>query len=372
MLKRFTLFLLILFSVVVFFSFHNKPYFSGQPPSNFSGAPGSAGTCANCHGGSGNLNTGGGSVVINGLPSNFKPGQTYPFTVTISHPTTRERWGFEINARNLSNNAVGTFSTTSVDAATVGSPAEIGHYGAVYFSGTSYTYDSLFWTAPSTLFTGDSSVTFYIAANAANGTGTAGGDYIYSNTVLFTLPVGLKSLDYKIINGNKVQVNWTTSFENNSREFIVERNDNNNQFYEVGRINASGNAGAEKSYSVTDNNPAYFNQPIYYRLKLVDNDNKFSYSKILQVTLPRQSVSISSLIPNQPAGYLHTAITSDKQKDAEINIISLGGHLVLTYSLQLQKGLNTYKIPVKKLSGGLYFFQLRTKENVQSMSFVAP
>jgi hypothetical protein len=170
-------------------------FYSSQPPSNASGAPG-GGTCADCHG---NLNTGGGSVVVNGLPSNFQPGQTYPFSVTISHSDTRDRWGFEINARNSSNNPIGTFTTTNANAATISGPSEIGHNNAVSSTGTSYTYDNLSWTAPSTVATDDNSVTFYVAGNAADGSGDNSGDFIYTNTVQLVLPVTLKSLDHKVV-----------------------------------------------------------------------------------------------------------------------------------------------------------------------------
>jgi hypothetical protein len=51
----------------------------------------------------------------------------------------------------------------------------------------SYTYGNLTWTAPSNPGPADQTITFYVAGNAANGTGSSAGDYIYTSTQTITL-----------------------------------------------------------------------------------------------------------------------------------------------------------------------------------------
>ncbi len=54
-------------------------------------------TCHLCHLDNA-INAAGGAVTLDGIPPSFRPGQTYPITVTISREGLR-RGGFEIAAR---------------------------------------------------------------------------------------------------------------------------------------------------------------------------------------------------------------------------------------------------------------------------------
>jgi hypothetical protein len=368
MLRKFTWLLLLLAITVGVFSFRSL-YYSLQPPSNYSGTPG-GGLCSDCHG---NLNSGGGSVQVTGLPASFSPGKTYPFSLTITHGMAdRRRWGFEINARNTSDMGIGTFSSTNPNAAINGDPSEIAHFGAVVTPPSgSYTYSGLSWTAPSTINSGDNAVTFYIAGNAANANGDPSGDFIYSNTLLFVLPISLKNFDYKIIDNKKVQLNWQTAAESNSKEFILEKSDDNNRFYEAGRIAAAGNSTNEKSYSFLDEHPSFYSQPVYYRLKLVDLDGKFRYSKVITFTLPGKTNCLYSLSPNPATDHLMAGISSETNQAVEATIISATGNVVRQLLLQVQKGSNTYKVGLPPLQHGLYFLRLQNRSFNQQISFVA-
>lgn len=365
MLTKSTWLLSLVTLFVVLISFRGK-FYSSQPPSNHSGAPDGEGLCSDCHG---NLNNGGGSVTITGLPSSFQPGQTYPFSVAISHPTTRGRWGFEVNARNAANNPVGTFSSTNPNAALNGGPAEISHFGAVSFTGTSYTYSNLFWTAPSTIGTGDNSVTFYVAGNAANGNGAPSGDFIYTNTRLFPLPITLKTVNYKLVDEYKVQINWVTASETASKEFAVEKSDDNTQFYPVGTVPAAGQSSVEKAYSFTDSRPSLFDQPVYYRLKLVDRDGGFKYSETLQVVLKGKAGFVHSLTPNPAKDFVVAAVQSNEPRKATVTIVSGNGSIMTRRAVQLQKGINTVRMPVTGFPQGTYLFSLQTGERIQTIRF---
>ena len=80
--------------------------FAAGPPAGRTGAPGEP-TCVQCH--IGTLNSGPGSVVIEGVPDAYEPGQQVTLTVRVSHPE-RRRWGFQLTALDGSNNPAGTFA----------------------------------------------------------------------------------------------------------------------------------------------------------------------------------------------------------------------------------------------------------------------
>ncbi len=150
---------------------------SGSAPTGNTGASGSY--CTGCH--AGTLNTAGGSVVATGLPAAYTASTGYSFSITINHASAdRKRWGFAIKAVNASGTAVGTFSTTNVNAGV--SSGELIHKNAPSTaSANTFTFNNLKWTAPATNALADKRIRFFLVGNAANGTGGTDGDFIYSN-----------------------------------------------------------------------------------------------------------------------------------------------------------------------------------------------
>lgn len=167
----------LLICTALFFIGEASVYYSMQPPFNYTGADGPS-TCAQCHG---NLNSGGGGIATSGLPTgSYTEGQQYDFSISLAHPATRGRWGFSIAARDANNQPVGNFSSTHPNAAL--NNGELSHFGAVFQTGTSFTYDNLKWTAPTNPTEAQKTVTFYYIGNAANGDRGLTGDFIYSGT----------------------------------------------------------------------------------------------------------------------------------------------------------------------------------------------
>lgn len=178
--------LAVLFFLIATLSSFAGLMFSSEPPQNYTGATGVY--CTNCHAGN-SLNTTGGSVTVTGLPAdNFSAGSSYSFSITTSHSAAdRRRFGFSIAARNSLGQAVGSFSSSNTNAALNGN--ELSHFNAPLAplaNLQSYTFDNLTWTAPANPTSADATVTFYYAANAANGSGSSG-DFIYAGTKTITL-----------------------------------------------------------------------------------------------------------------------------------------------------------------------------------------
>jgi hypothetical protein len=78
--------------------------------------------------------------------------------------------------------------------------------------------------------------------------------------------------------GCTVQLQWTTSLELNNKAFIVERSADARSFEPIGSIAGKGTTNQMQHYSFDDSHPL----PVsYYRLKQVDIDQHFEYSKII-------------------------------------------------------------------------------------------
>ena len=95
-----------------------------------------------------------------------------------------------------------------------------------------------------------------------------------------TLPVKLIDFTGRL-QKNSVVLDWKTSFELNSKRFDIERSYNGQNFEKVGYVDAAGNSNLTVSYQFIDKSIAQENN--YYRLKQIDIDDKFEYSKVVLI-----------------------------------------------------------------------------------------
>ncbi len=155
--------------------------YSGGPPNALTNAPGE-GNCTACHG-TYPLNSGGGSLTVEGLASAFVPGDTYTVTVRLADPAA-SRWGFELTVLDEAGNSAGALMPGGAETQV----STGGAFGRTYvkqtatgaYTGTTGEVTWTFqWTAPDAPA---GPVTFYFTGNAANGNGSTGGDRIYATS----------------------------------------------------------------------------------------------------------------------------------------------------------------------------------------------
>lgn len=95
-------------------------------------------------------------------------------------------------------------------------------------------------------------------------------------------PVVLTSFDAER-SGSAVTVNWKTEQEFNSKGFEIQRSSDNINFETVGFVNSkSSNSSIVQYYSFTDNSNTASGTS-YYRIKMIDLDNTFSFTAIKTV-----------------------------------------------------------------------------------------
>jgi hypothetical protein len=175
-----------------------------------------------------------------------------------------------------------------------------------------------------------------------------------------TLPVKLLSFTAKLQEGSAttnspVVCNWSTASEENSAHFIVERNNDGRNFVPVGQVAATGNTSSIHSYSFTDNTP--IKGISYYRLKLVDQDGKFSFSNIVAVSADRSATSFI-VYPNPVKDEATLAVTVTEKQDAVYSLFDLSGRKLGSKPVLLNEGVNIINVPVAHLPAGNYIIQL--------------
>lgn len=98
-----------------------------------------------------------------------------------------------------------------------------------------------------------------------------------------------------------VLLDWATASEINSDYFEVQRSENGSMFNVIGKVMASGESNNVSEYQYLDTKPLNNGKPVYYRLKQVDRDGQFSFSKICVVQESRIDQVILFPIPAQNA-----------------------------------------------------------------------
>jgi hypothetical protein len=157
------------------------------------------------------------------------------------------------------------------------------------------------------------------------------------------LPSTLLSFEAKPVTNNKVNVEWKTSQEWNTKTFEVERSENGTIFSKVASLDAAGTSNILKNYQIFDNQP--FNPITYYRLKTIDIDNSFTYSQIVAVNLGNMEVTkFNNIYPNP---FLESV-------NVEFNIPKN----------------TTYKVVITDLLGREVYQEVRNAENITNQKLL--
>jgi uncharacterized repeat protein (TIGR01451 family) len=113
------------------------------------------------------------------------------------------------------------------------------------------------------------------------------------------LPVVLTAFTASSVANRDAQLTWSTASEVNSAYFEVERSLDGTTFDKLDQVAAKGTTLSPSTYALTDKGVASLaTGNVYYRLKQVDLDAKFSYSPVRTVAFTKAAVASLSLYPN--------------------------------------------------------------------------
>ncbi len=176
------------------------------------------------------------------------------------------------------------------------------------------------------------------------------------------LPITLLEFDANR-QGSDVVLNWKTSQEINSKEFIVERSNDALHFEAIGKVNAAGNSATQKKYTFNDKQPLNGNN--FYRLKQVDKDDKTEISKVVKIYFG-EAITIS-LNPN-PAKDRVTVTLNNFAYQTTIQILSNMGQVLK----QQVVPANTQQVPIKidGLLPGVYLVKATSQNKIYSTTLV--
>jgi hypothetical protein len=185
---------------------------------------------------------------------------------------------------------------------------------------------------------------------------------------LGALPVVLTDFSAKVKDKNTVSVVWSTSAEVNFDYFIVERSTDPQIFAEGTKVAAKGTGSVTTPYYFTDLFPE--NGLNFYRLKMVDKDGQFAYSKVVSVTLKKElgnSISVSSAYAT--GDMVQIKLSSLNAQPATLSIVDANGKKLYSSNISLNKGVNDVNRNVY-LPRGVYYVNLNSANEKITKAFI--
>jgi len=180
------------------------------------------------------------------------------------------------------------------------------------------------------------------------------------------LPVTLLSFTAKKKEGTEtspdVIAEWVTTSEVNFSHFEIEVAKGNNafklgQFIKLGEILADGTEKSGWQYSFTD----YENDKSdirYYRLKMIDLDQTFQYSRAVSVIMDTQTAF--QVYPNPSKDIFNIVYQANAGEEVQVHVMDLTGRYTLKNNLPANGSVQKYQVDLglSQFAPGLYLIEI--------------
>jgi hypothetical protein len=159
---------------------------------------------------------------------------------------------------------------------------------------------------------------------------------------------------------NHVSLNWSTAEEANSSHFEIQRSATGRNWNIIGTAKAANISQVNRNYDAIDKAPLIGNN--LYRLKMVDRDSTFSYSKIAHADF--ESTQLLSFYPNPAADRLQLSEAVLKNA-VSVELLDQSGKAVLA-SPRPSPVIN-----IGHLRAGMYILQITGRDGAVTSKQVA-
>ena len=223
------------------------------------------------------------------------------------------------------------------------------------------------WTKYSGNFTA-SGGELYCIIGSFSGVCPASLTYYYIDSVSLSpvtpSPVTLVKFSGKCL-GNQNLLEWTTAMEVNNDYYIIEKSTDSEIFKQIGIVNGSGSVNSERNYTFLDNVPARGTS--YYRLKQVDFNGDFEYSKAISVHVSPTAEAIT-LAYNPYHESLVIYGLESLSGSAQLQINDPAGRIIWDKTITPHE--EPFELNCSGLPSGMYIISIADNKNRVANSFV--
>ena len=182
------------------------------------------------------------------------------------------------------------------------------------------------------------------------------------------LPLDLLSFT-AFLDKTNVDLKWTTASEKNVSHFAIERSSDGKNFSDAATIFAFGNTTQtqKENYSYADNISRVSSNIIYYRLRCIDIDGKYTYSPTRIIKVGQQSADAKVMTyPNPFVNEMRVTLPQSWQgKESKIELFNANGQLVK--AKEIASTSQTETIATNELGRG--FYVIRITSDTEKMQY---
>jgi hypothetical protein len=195
--------------------------------------------------------------------------------------------------------------------------------------------------------------TFGVVNGPSNTTSNATFGVIFASGT--PLPVQLVQFLASKKDDGSVLLSWATSQEENAGYYDVERSSDQTGWLKIGSVKAKGNSSTTTNYNYSDKLP--LDGDGYYRLKMVDIDGKFKYSKTVTVSGDKNTRPLV-IYSNPFSDLIRLKVNVSRAQNLNMTVSDMLGKIVISKSYQAQAGDNFVNLQPAAGGSGMYILHI--------------
>ncbi len=189
---------------------------------------------------------------------------------------------------------------------------------------------------------------------------------VIQNSAILTLPLQLLSFTAEAKNNN-VLLNWSTTREVNTKLFEIQHSTDGLQFITIDSTLTKGGYSITNNYTYIHSKASSGNN--YYRLKMIDSDEKFTYSAVKKVNFSGNTTSIN-VFPNPTVDFVTLQVSNDQSTTFIYSVYTVDGKTIKTGGVTLNSGSQQIKINLTQTTAkGMLLIQLKNSTTNETEVF---
>lgn len=180
----------------------------------------------------------------------------------------------------------------------------------------------------------------------------------------YALPLVLLSFEGQAMEDYNA-LHWKTSIEENVDYFLVEKSKSGVDFTSIGLVNAVGNSTREQSYDFNDKHDV---QGVnYYKLRMTDIDNSYTFSKVIKLINEKLDYSVL-LAPNPARDQISIRLSRAMNTSSQFTVLDMTGKVLLRKIIGKDEAVK--HIDIQSLAPGQYMIYLNLANDIMSLPFI--